>query len=164
MPSVPQSEHGFIAIYGSVAIEKGYCRECRDYSFVVDGKLVCCDTPPSSPPRSYHRVSTSGRIATRLTKAQREAKLKQQNYRCCYCLRPFGNVVIRRTRQIVLKWEWDHFVPVAYARDNSTDNFVAACQVCNSLKSARCFDTWEEAHAYLREKWVSKGIVDADAE
>jgi hypothetical protein len=35
-----------IALYGNVAIEKGYCPNCHTNSFIRHGCFVCCDTPP----------------------------------------------------------------------------------------------------------------------
>ena len=55
--------------------------------------------------------------------------LTEQDCRCAYC-----NVSLNE-----VELEWDHFVPYAWRRSNAADNFVAACRLCNRLKSDRYF-------------------------
>jgi hypothetical protein len=50
-------------------------------------------------------------------------------------------------------------VPYAYSQDNGTPNFVAACHVCNGLKSAKMFRTIDEARGYLASKRAAKGYL-----
>lgn len=75
--------------------------------------------------------------------------LELQQGLCFYCDRTLGGIYTRKKRQIQLKTEWDHMVPFAYSQNNSTDNFVAACHVCNSLKGALMFQDTEQAKLYL---------------
>lgn len=59
----------------------------------------------------------------------------------------------------MLRLNWDHFVPFAYGRTNASANWVAACHVCNGIKSCRVFDTVLEAQEYIRERWAAKGYA-----
>jgi hypothetical protein len=89
--------------------------------------------------------------------ALREEVLARQRSRCLYCDLPFGSVVMRRGEPVTLRINWDHFVPYAYAAGNPGDNWVAACHVCNGIKSARMFDTVMEAQQFIRARWAVMG-------
>jgi hypothetical protein len=45
-------------------------------------------------------------------------------------------------------------------QDNRSINFVAACSICNGLKSSMMFQTEEEARVYIYEAWQRKGFSD----
>jgi hypothetical protein len=89
-----------------------------------------------------------------------EVQLQAQRGRCFYCRREFGAMVWRGKRLRVLRLEWEHRVPYAFNQNNQPSNFVAACHVCNGLKSSHCFDSDEEARAYLDAAWKEKGYED----
>lgn len=63
----------------------------------------------------------------------------------------------RGSKKLLLKINWDHMVPHSYSQDNSTKNIVAACHVCNGVKSDLMFQTVEEAQTYVETKWQEKG-------
>jgi hypothetical protein len=67
--------------------------------------------------------------------------LEQQNHQCYYCgadLNEFG-----------IKTHFDHVVSFNYSGNNHPSNFVAACEMCNLLKSDLFFDSLEEAKEYV---------------
>lgn len=152
-------KYSYMALYGAVAIEKAYCKDCEDYSFVLDGKLVCCDKSPDRPPWRYRRVSEPEQHRKLPKIAARRAKLEEQEHRCLYCRRAFDSIVYRKGKPVRLRLHWDHMVPYAYGRDNHDANFAASCHICNHIKSDHCFQTVEEAQIYLAAKWEEKGIV-----
>jgi hypothetical protein len=63
----------------------------------------------------------------------------------------------RNGKPIIIKTNWDHQLPYAFSQNNATSNFVAACHVCNGIKSDRLFKTIEEAQVYLASKRKQKG-------
>jgi hypothetical protein len=63
--------------------------------------------------------------------------------RCNYC----GEVLTETTATL------DHVIPVSKGGDNSAGNLVAACLVCNSIKSGR---TYEEAAPEILARLVAK--------
>lgn len=148
-----------IALYGNVAIEKAYCEECQELSFVIDGELRCCGTRPSGAPTRYKRESIPAQRRKLPSMAARRQKMIEQEFRCFYCDLAFGEIVHKRKRNMILRVEWDHQVPYAYSQNNKDDNFVAACQICNRIKKDFCFDTIEEAKSYVSEKRAEKGYV-----
>ena len=52
---------------------------------------------------------------------------------------------------------WDHWEPFSHQANNTPENFVAACQVCNLTKSNLVFKDEDEAHEIMRRKWIKKG-------
>lgn len=146
-----------VALYGNVKILSGYCNDCQRTAFVLDGYIQCCDAPFDDEPVGYKRaIEAEGR--RRLPPiAFRQAQLKEQNHRCFYCERSFGSLVFRRGKPVRLQLQWDHMTPFAYGQDNHSYNFVAACHVCNRIKSSRIFQTLTEARIYIDERWREKG-------
>ena len=149
----------YIALYGNTKIEKAWCTDCDGYSFVVDDKLVCCGQRASGLPSKYKRESEPEFTRRLPPVAVRRAKLEEQNYRCFYCERRFDSLVYRKGKPVRLKQVWDHQVPHSYSQNNQASNFVAACHICNGIKSSFLFQTLEEAQVYITEKWAEKGIM-----
>lgn len=85
-----------------------------------------------------------------LKKEEQQQILQQQNNRCIYCNYQFGSVFRdkKKHRHIVLGVAWDHFTPWSYIRSHNV-TFVAACQICNSIKGAYVFDTLADACAFI---------------
>jgi len=83
-------KHTAIALYGTVPMERGYCKDCKTNSFIRHGYFVCCG----------------------------------------------ANTI---------------------CKDNAVSNFVAACQVCNSLKSDKLFQDIEGAKSYLSNSRKTRG-------
>jgi 5-methylcytosine-specific restriction endonuclease McrA len=132
--------------------------DCQDYSFVIDGQLACCGTPVAVLPEKYKRESEPEQHRKTPPLKERQRQLEQQDYRCFYCERAFDSHAIRKSKLIRLHVVWDHMIPFAYGQDNSNRNFVAACQICNSIKSDYCFQTVDEAKIHIMNKWKEKGI------
>ena len=143
-------------LYGRIAIPKGYCKDCDSQAFILDGKFQCCDAAATGSTTKVTRICDPiGRKIPPL--ADRESILETQHQACFYCGRYFGSVVSRQGKQITLRIEWDHLVPYSYQSNNTTKNFVAACRICNRLKSSFMFQTLQEAQVYLLQRWKEKG-------
>ena len=71
----------------------------------------------------------------------------------------FGTPLWREDKKkiIFLKLNWDHFVPYSYSYNNKKVNFVAACHVCNGIKSNKMFDTVKEIKDYVSYQRKKKG-------
>lgn len=148
------------AIYGNVTILRGYCRECSSYAFILEGKYVCCDKSAQELERGRKRMSDCPLKRAALPRWQQERILSIQQHRCFYCAHLFGAHVYRHSRELVLRITWDHINPYTYSLDNREQNYVAACHVCNGLKSALVFGGVDEARSYLSERWKEKGYGD----
>ena len=144
-----------IAIYGNVRIVRAYCDQCENTALIIRGKFSCCDSAFSDSPTSFKRICEPEFRRSVPTREMQKLILKIQQGCCFYCDRMFNSTVIVHHRKRKLKLCWDHLVPFAYSQNNNTENFVAACHLCNSWKSDRVFQTIEEAKVFLALKWAS---------
>lgn len=150
----------YVGLYGNVPIPKERCDSCGgQYAFVIDGLLQCCNTPFTATPRIVKREACPEQERKRPSAAARRACLREQEDRCLYCERQFGSYVTRGIRAYKLRVAWDHAVPFAYSQDNRDVNFVAACHICNGLKSSRIYPTLEVARVDLQFRWSQAGYV-----
>src|SRR4029077_14931424 len=150
-----------IAMYGNIGIERRYCVDCKRFAFVIDRKIQCCDALVESvPTKTCKRMSVTppGRNIPKVK--ERERILKEQNNSCFWCDRRFGCTVWRHNKRIVLRIEGDHYVPYVYSQDNRPSNFVAACQVCNKIKSCLMLPSAEEFRVHIQSKRTEKGYSD----
>lgn len=146
-----------ISLYGNVAIGRGYCTDCETTAFIQDGKLACCGKEYTKVPKKFHREAGAPQRRKLPPKAARERILEEQENCCFYCGVEFGELRWKKGRAVRIKLNWDHKLPYAYSQDNNTTNFVAACHVCNGIKSSRVFQTVEEAQIYLQDRRKAKG-------
>ena len=142
-------KQGHLAVYGSIKIRRLFCEKCDDISLIVKGKYVCCGSETKETPEFWKRESEADANRSRPSRAAQQEILLRQDDRCLYCERLFGSWARRNGKPLQLSVCWDHFAPYSYSRDNQDLNFVAACQVCNGIKSNRIFETIEQARVYL---------------
>jgi len=82
-----------------------------------------------------------------------------QGHHCAYCALPFGTVVSWKSRDTAQNLVGDHLVPYSMGGDSGRDNLVAACQVCNSLKGDRVFESMEHAARTLLSERYARRIA-----
>lgn len=160
------------AIYGNVALLRGPCPCCGSESILQDGVSLCCgvslkywddydETALANAQVAVKRMTSPRFKRNRPPKHVQLSILKAQENRCVYCDQEFGNYVWKSGRLCRLRVDWDHFVPYTYSANNRAENFVAACHVCNGLKSDKHFDSIEQAKEYIRARREEKGITVA---
>lgn len=111
--------------------------------------------------RVYGRGPANGTDRRRQPRvAERARIIAQQGNRCLYCEIPLGTTISRKGKDIVLRLNWDHFIPYAYVARNPRDNWVLACHVCNGLKRGRIFKTVQEVRATILPERQKKGYED----
>lgn len=147
-----------IALFGNIAIERKYCKECDTNALVVKGRLQCCGALVESKPTKFVRESAPEQRRRTPPKKDKDRILRQQEDQCFYCGARFGSIRSRHGDPFVIKINWDHQLPYAMSQNNYAYNFVAACQVCNGIKSDRIFQTIDEAKIYLTAKRRQKGF------
>jgi hypothetical protein len=96
------------------------------------------------------------------TKRQKAALIEKQRNRCLYCEHVIGTVVERRGKPVILRPNYDHFVPFAYSRRNPRDGFALACHLCNGIKSCKIFTTIMEAQEFIRARRTKLGYIVLD--
>jgi hypothetical protein len=126
-----------------------FCEQCQQFTLVVQRKYTCCDKDEDFDPDTWKRECDADSTRAAPPKWVKEEILTRQDHRCLYCERLFGSWAHRGKKAIQLQINWDHFSPYSYSRDNGDGNFVAACQICNGIKSNKLFDTLEQAKIYI---------------
>jgi 5-methylcytosine-specific restriction endonuclease McrA len=109
----------------------------------------------------FRPIESSRRKPSTLSKNVLIKSIVDQKEKCAYCDRPFGSAVLVNGSVVTLKPESDHFVPRAKRLNNSSSNIVAACHLCNKLKSSREFDSVEQTRAVISTAWGERGWMDA---
>jgi|SRR5215831_3751605 len=133
------------AVFGLVAMRRALCPECRRTSLILDGKLLCCGIREDDSNPSGFISECDVKLKRRTPNlSEKRHILKMQDFKCFYC------------DEELIQINWDHFFPFSYTKRN--DLFVAACPLCNSIKSNLIFETGEEARAYVREKRREKKL------
>ena len=142
------------AIFGSTAILRYYCEDCKGYAFVINGEMQCCGKRleyQTQPCRLKRESEGSFRRRQPPRKIKKQI-LAFQNHQCLYC-----GCNLRGK-----KMNWDHFFCFKFSGSNSERNFVAACQKCNQIKSALLFPTVLEARIYIQNRREAKGLPNYD--
>lgn len=146
-----------LALYGNVSLQRGYCKTCKERAFIRDGKFSCCGTSVHATPKSFVRESEPYFKRKTPTANEKSKILAAQEYRCFYCGVLLGSYRVRNGKPVLIKINWDHKLPFIYSQNNKASNFVAACHVCNGIKSSRIFKTVEEAQITLHQRRREKG-------
>ena len=125
--------------YGRVVMFRMFCPSCQETAFVIKGKMACCGVTPDMPSRAKtKRVSEAEWKRSRISEKLKKRILAQQENRCAYC-----------DENITGRACFDHVVCWSYCGNNDESNLVAACNICNGIKSNLVFNTLEEARNYV---------------
>ena len=146
-----------LSLYGNIAIAKGFCKECGGTAFIRHNRFVCCGAPATEEPTKTVRECEPEQRRHLPPKRERDRLLAEQGHRCFYCDMPFNITRHRNGKPVGLKINWDHKLPWSATQNNSSANFVAACHVCNGIKSNLHFQTVDEARIALADKRREKG-------
>ena len=149
--------------YGDVVLLKGYCKECKTKSFIIDGEFQCCDSKVSElHDKEIKKREIEGESKrSRIKKKVRLEILEKQNNKCIYCENDFDTPFWhdKKKRYIKIRVHFDHFISWNYSRDNQKNNLYAACHICNGIKSDKFFYNLISAKEYINERRRVKGIV-----
>lgn len=151
-----------VALYGGRGLRREFCSNCRVWAFVIENKFKCCDSTFNK--KIDNRVKTK-RMTIANSKRKRPPRwliseiVEKQENRCVYCDVLFGTAFIhpKKQRLFITTVCLDHFVPYNYIKANEFNNFVAACQICNGIKSKMLFENIEDAKAYIKHRRLKKG-------
>ena len=140
-------------LYGSVAMLRAYCPSCESYSFIQEGKFVCCNLPFGDIPEKEvtKRVSAGENKRSHISLKIKKRVLEGQDNRCIYCDVELGSVVwdgkYGRMRQV--KTHFDHFIAWVNTRDNHEENIFASCSLCNAIKHDKYFKDVVSAREFI---------------
>jgi hypothetical protein len=159
-----------LAQYGKITMLRGYCTDCKAFALIIDGEIQCCGEPDKKAAiLKRSRLKRSRLKRKRMCTALGSGRsrryimrriLEEQANRCFYCLRRFGVKVWRKRKSFILRHQWEHIICYGFSGDNREENIVAACQICNGIKSSFIFDSIEEARLPINEAWKRKGYSD----
>jgi len=150
-------------LYGSVALKRQFCPECREDAIVLDGELQCCDRPVTVA-RKYRRISENRIPRQRPRRVMRDWLLNIQGNRCAYCGSVFGEFIenTKTGKVIQVRLQWDHAVPYSFLRTNPKNNWLAACHICNGIKNNKMFDSLADARAVVVRRRAKRGFAVGD--
>lgn len=155
---VKRQKHGNkVILFGNTGIYRRKCKRCGGYAFAVDGEMTCCGAPVTDSPKGYARECEPFQHRKSPAPCDKRRILDEQGNCCFYCGVSFGSIQIRNGKPIRIITHWDHRLPYAYSQNNKTENFVAACHVCNGIKNDKIFQDVDEAMAYLALRRAEKG-------
>jgi len=147
--------------YGSQVMLKAYCKECEMDAFIVDGKLQCCDKKIEIPPEvKLSREFDGSQKRHQISRKIKNQILKKQENKCIYCKCDLDGWIFNKKRQeyTPVKIHYDHFISWNYSRNDQENNLVAACHVCNFIKSDLYFRDFVSTRDHIlkkrAEKWV----------
>lgn len=148
-----------VVLFGNVSMLRGYCSKCKTHALIIDGVLQCCDTKIETiDANSLHRESEA-KGARAFGKLLKKELVELQNNKCIYCEKEFDSYVMRNNKFIQLKVNIDHFVPWTFVENTKKINAVAACQICNGIKSNKHFPDLVSAKEYINAKRKEKQIT-----
>jgi len=143
--------------YGRVQIQSHRCPSCRREAFVFSGKMSCCGIQVTKDALGWKRMSPCPDKRVALPQAVKDFIVFHQNNRCYYCNLDFKVRVYRRGVLLKRVIAFDHFVPFSFAGDKKGRNIVAACSLCNGIKSWLMFHDEFECIEYILKQWRAKG-------
>ena len=147
--------------YGNTILQRGYCVFCKNTAIILENVLQCCDrvVVNDDKPKPLYLATSAYLRRKKPSLKQRSHILTMQENKCKYCNYKFGSYILKNNKMIVLRIVWDHHIPYSYGANNNTENFVAACQICNGFKSNKIFDSFEQLVDYIKRKWELKNIT-----
>jgi len=149
--------------YGSTVLLKTYCKNCKQDSFIIDGKLQCCNALLEDIyDKEVRKRESLGRHLRNIVSLNiKKEILKLQEDRCIYCDKGLYSHVWseKKCKYIKIRIHFDHFVPWVYSQDSHKDNIYASCHICNLLKSDFHFHDLVSAREYINAKREKKGYV-----
>jgi hypothetical protein len=144
-------------VFGKTSFLRGYCWSCRSEAFIIDGLLSCCDLPfrENEVQRTIY-VTQKAIKRKAISKKLRLQLIEEQNNRCFYCGCDLAGYYLRDDVVRKIRIHVDHVQPFSAVGDST--EMVAACNVCNLIKSNKVFGNMEELVGYILEQRDKKGI------
>lgn len=152
------------AQYGNNIIPRAYCPKCQLWSMIIDGMRQCCDEVFEDYGTRIKVVVPARKKRLQLRRKQKNEILEIQHGRCFYCNNELGYYYERNFKVFKSTTHFDHILPFCYSYNNNQRNFVASCNLCNSIKGSKMFKNIKELRNHINERRIKKGIeiIDTD--
>ena len=151
-----------VVYYQDIVMVRAYCSTCKAAAFIIDGHYTCCGKKaPAIKDITgvlYSREAGDIKRIKCPKKIQNEI-LMEQNNKCKWCGYEFGEIISNKKNKEIKhlnKVHFDHKIPFIYI-GNPVSNWVAACDICNSIKSAHYFKTYEDAYQWIGNRRLEYG-------
>lgn len=151
------------SIYGKVILFKLHCKHCKRISIMIDNEFQCCGRKNNDilDKEIIKREIEGEKTRSYISKEIKKEILLNQNGKCIYCDISFKDSFYynkNKTKIFKIKIHYDHFTPWVYSKNNEKSNLYASCNICNSLKGCKHFNSLEQAIEYLKIKRERKNI------
>lgn len=146
-------------VYENTYLERIYCYHYHCMTIVIDKTKQCCSRIIDCNIDDKIEYMTQPKQKRKnLTKEEKEEILAIQDYRCKYCGRKFNTIYYDKKRKQTLNLliHYDHKIPFSYSFNNKKYNMVAACNLCNSVKYNKVFDSIDLIREYINKKLDKK--------
>ena len=146
-------------LYGSVCLLSDRCPACGEESFIQDGATVCCGVQIAKPPDRWKRMSACRDHRRRFSPGYRAALVDAQNGVCFWCAIRFDKREWKHGREAKKSIEVEHIEPFIFAANETGQNIVASCSICNHIKSSLIFQDIHEARTQIQIRRTAKGYT-----
>jgi len=147
------------AQYGYSKLVRVYCKQCKDYAFVIDKTFTCCYSPFLGAVNKIKKMSLSSGIRKYPSVKIMQDLIRDQKDTCLYCENGFNSFYMKNNKIMKVKRNYDHVVPFSYLQESPDKNWILSCNVCNSIKSNKMFKTIQDTKDYIRYEREKRGIV-----
>lgn len=137
------------ALYGTTRMLRGTCEQCQTTALIIDQKFACCGARVESEAQFAKRMCHPEQCRRRPSKETQLRLLAEYHNCCAYCDGMIGGLLRRKGKLVKRRLHWDHNIPWSYSQDNSDENFLPSCHICNAIKSDLMFKTVEEVRIYV---------------
>jgi len=118
--------------------EASYYKETRRFEATAKHYSECAEYSEYSFQKGMTKTSQKKRKRSNISNGKRFEIFQRDGFRCYYCKKHFGELPNDKLPK-GLHLEIDHKIPQSAGGDDSYDNLVTACSVCNSGKSDKRF-------------------------
>lgn len=147
------------AYYGNTKLDRAWCKDCEQQSFIIDGIKQCCGkrfTSKETNKKVY--ICPPDKRRKYLSQIKKDSIRISQDDKCIYCGITFGKKFTVAGEDFISAVCFDHFSPLELSYDNSIENFVACCRQCNAFKGSLVFECFEDAQKYIIDERLKRGF------
>lgn len=144
-------------LYGKITLHSEFCEKCQSESFIINGKFRCCGSICEKEPTAWKRMSATARRRPHWTVGLKEKLIDEQSQNCFWCGISFFRQEFRNGFPAVKTIHIEHIEPFVFSADDSENNIVASCSICNQLKHDLMFKDIYECREYIQIHRTLKG-------
>lgn len=138
---------------GNATLFRVACPNCRAINLSGENIILCVECKMKFEAKTDRvRVLINKKQRNRIKAATKRRIIEQQKNRCFWCGTNLNGYYILRGRMNKTRTHFDHVVPFVYQQNDSEENLVASCNICNGIKSCLVFESNEACRHYILKK------------